>query len=114
MHSLKRILSTIVGSTATIKSSGTSSSSSRLTDIPNSQQYQYHHYHHQKVNIIEMNFEIVMYQMNQDFIIFFFCSCIFPAYSIVFHNNAIKFESGASFALFGCVFIYIIHLDALW
>lgn len=45
MHSLKRILSSIVGSTATIKSSGTSS---RLTDIPNSQ-YQYHHFHHQKV-----------------------------------------------------------------
>ncbi|XP_031641142.1 D-glucuronyl C5-epimerase B [Contarinia nasturtii] len=65
MHSLKRILSSIVGSTATIKSSGTSSSSSsRLTDIPNSQ-YQYHHYHHQKHTplyfiIMRLNLKVVL------------------------------------------------------
>lgn len=123
MHSLKRILSSIVGSTATIKSSGTSisSSSSRLTDIPNSQ-YQYHHYHHQKVSGFFVRDRNKTANTQQHFFfsfysklcVFFFLRTYFPAYSFIFHNNAIKFKSGASSALFGCVFIYTINMDALW
>lgn len=54
MHIFKRMVSSIVGSSATIKSNATASSyrtlGHRTTDISSSHQHQYHHYHHQKVS----------------------------------------------------------------
>lgn len=111
MHSLKRMLSSIVGSSATIKSTAAASSTRltghRSTDIPSSQ-YQYHHYHHQKVSIkVDQRNDDDNNDFNRDFF-------ILTAHSIVFCNNAFEFESGARSAMFGCVSLYIIHLVTLW
>lgn len=113
------MMSSIVGSSATIKSTATTSSyrtiGHRSTDIPSSHQHQYHHYHHhQKVSKCQdhqfcLSFRIFSLSISDLFIYFMFVT----AHSIILRNNAVKFESGARCSLFGCVPLYIIDLVTL-
>lgn len=107
MHSLKRFLRSIVGSTATNKSTTSmtrSNSNNRSIDIPNNQYpHQLHHYHHQKVFEKKKNDFFVWIRRYFIKFLFFFLFLFSTAttVSFIFYNNAIKFKSGFTFIMFG-------------